>query len=69
MGTGIAEPAALEDRRDSSRRDRRASRRGGRRTYDAGKPWWMRRRLWLAIATFGWVGWRRLRHHGETPEA
>ncbi|HSL23116.1 MAG TPA: hypothetical protein VK886_16415 [Vicinamibacterales bacterium] len=65
----MAEAGPIEDRRDAARPDRRAARRGGRRAHDAGKPWWMRRRLWLAIATFVWVGWRRLRHRGEIQDS
>jgi hypothetical protein len=41
--------------------DRRARRRGGRRDGDTGKPWYMRRRLWLAAASLAYVGWRRVR--------
>jgi hypothetical protein len=41
--------------------DRRARSRGGRRAHDAKKPWYMRRRLWLAAASLVFVGWRRVR--------
>jgi hypothetical protein len=41
--------------------DRRARTRGGRRNGDAKKPWYMRRRLWLATASLIYVGWRRVR--------
>ena len=50
-----------ENRRSPETRDRRAHRRGGRRQEDAKKPWYMRRRLWLAAATLLYVGWRRMR--------
>jgi hypothetical protein len=50
-----------EDRRSQDSRDRRARRRGGRRADDAKKPWYMRRRLWLATASLIYVGWRRMR--------
>jgi hypothetical protein len=49
------------DRRDDSHTDRRAARRGGRRVSDRKKPWWQRRRLWLATASMAFVWWRRLR--------
>jgi hypothetical protein len=56
-----------EDRRDNQREDRRtdhtdrrARTRGGRRTDDAKKPWYLRRRLWLAAASLMYVGWRRM---------
>jgi hypothetical protein len=51
----------VEDRRSPENRDRRARRRGGRRSGDARKPWYMRRRLWLATASLIYVGWRRMR--------
>jgi hypothetical protein len=50
-----------ENRRAPESRDRRAHPRGGRRQKDAGKPWYMRRRLWLAAASLLYVGWRRMR--------
>jgi hypothetical protein len=50
-----------ENRRSSEARDRRAHPRGGRRRQDAKKPWYMRRRLWLAAASLLYVGWRRMR--------
>jgi hypothetical protein len=50
-----------ENRRSAENRDRRANPRGGRRAKDARKPWYMRRRLWLAAATLVYVGWRRMR--------
>lgn len=54
-----------EDRR-SENRDRRKHPRGGRRPYDnRTKPWYMRRRLWLAIASLAYVGWRRMRRLGR----
>ena len=50
-----------KDRRSPEARDRRAHSRGGRRQQDAKKPWYMRRRLWLAAASLLYVGWRRMR--------
>jgi hypothetical protein len=49
-----------EERRDEGH-DRRARTRGGRRDGDARKPWYMRRRLWLATVSLLYVGWRRVR--------
>ena len=51
----------MENRRVAERSDRRAHRRGGRRQDDIKKPWYVRRRLWLAVATLAYVGWRRVR--------
>jgi len=51
--------SAASDRRHTGS-DRRANRRGGRRAGDAGRPWYMRRPLWLALASITYVGWRRL---------
>lgn len=56
--------AFMSAERRSETVDRRAGRRGGRRDGDNGKPWYMRRRLWLAAATLLYVGWRRLRTLG-----
>jgi hypothetical protein len=50
-----------DERRKPENSDRRARSRGGRRPYDHKKPWYMRRRLWLATASFLFVGWRKLR--------
>ena len=50
----------MEDKRHVALIDRRARPRGGRRTNDQGKPWYMRRRLWLAVASIAFVGWRRI---------
>jgi hypothetical protein len=50
----------MADNRSSERRDRRARPRGGRRDGDGKKPWYMRRRLWLAAASLIYVGWRRV---------
>jgi len=50
----------IDDRRTDARADRRARTRGGRRTLEAGQPWWMRRPLWLAFASVMYVGWRRI---------
>jgi hypothetical protein len=41
--------------------DRRARPRGGRRDNDSPKPWYMRRRMWLAAASMLFVGWKRVR--------
>lgn len=52
----------MSEERRNSNSDRRARSRGGRRPYDRKKkPWYMRRRLWLATASFLFVGWRKLR--------
>lgn len=51
----------VDDRRGVETHDRRANPRGGRRNGDQKKPWYMRRRLWLAGASLIFVGWRRLR--------
>jgi hypothetical protein len=54
-----------EDRR-SETRDRRRRPRGGRRPYDnRSKPWYMRRRLWLAAASLVYVAWQRMRAFGR----
>jgi hypothetical protein len=54
-----------QDRR-SENRDRRRRPRGGRRPYDnTTKPWYMRRRLWLAAASLLYVGWQRMRRLGN----
>ena len=58
-----------EDRRGGDRRDRRAHPRGGRRDGDQRKPWYMRRRLWLAAASVMFVGWRRVRTLGRGDHA
>jgi hypothetical protein len=57
----------MEDkRRTYPGRDRRAVPRGGRREDDHNKkPWYMRRRLWLAAASLMYVGWRRVRTLGR----
>jgi hypothetical protein len=49
------------NRRSSQGSDRRSHPRGGRRQEDAKKPWYLRRRLWLAAASLVYVGWRRMR--------
>jgi hypothetical protein len=49
------------DRRSTSARDRRVNSRGGRREGERRKPWYLRRRLWLAAASVMFVGWRRMR--------
>jgi hypothetical protein len=55
----------VEERRSTSLRDRRAKPRSGRRNGDEQKPWYMRRRLWLAAASLLYVGWRRVRLLGR----
>jgi hypothetical protein len=50
-----------DDKRGSEHVDRRARPRGGRRDSDQSKPWYMRRRLWLAAASMMFVGWKRVR--------
>ena len=50
-----------EERRGERGSDRRAHSRSGRRAYDAKKPWYRRRRLWLATASIFFVGWKRVR--------
>jgi hypothetical protein len=55
-----------QNRRSGERYDRRAHRRGGRRDGDAKKPWYMRRRLWLAAASIVYMGWRRVRVLGRS---
>ncbi len=49
-----------QNRRNGEHRDRRARARGGRRDGDQKKPWYLRRRLWLAAASLVYVGWRRI---------
>jgi hypothetical protein len=50
-----------DDKRMKAFTDRRARPRGGRRDSDSQKPWYMRRRLWLAAASMIFVGWKRVR--------
>jgi hypothetical protein len=57
-----------DERRIRVLRDRRAKPRGGRREQDSKKPWYMRRRLWLAAASLAYVGWRRLRRLGRAAD-
>jgi hypothetical protein len=59
----------VDERRQESR-DRRARTRGGRRASDQGKPWYLRRRLWLAMASLGFVAWKRVTRaaHRDKPE-
>ena len=53
----------MTENRRSDNRDRRRKPRGGRRPYDnRSKPWYMRRRLWLAAASLLYVGWQRMRN-------
>ena len=82
-GRGVDETAEVEcrgrddklarmdpDRRAVTTYDRRAHPRGGRRDGDnRRKPWYMRRRLWLAAASVLYVGWRRVRTLGRRPGA
>jgi hypothetical protein len=49
-----------DNRRNSDHQDRRARARGGRRESDQKKPWYLRRRLWLAAVSLVYVGWRRI---------
>jgi hypothetical protein len=56
----------MEQDRRTDNRDRRRWPRGGRRPYDnRTKPWYMRRRLWLAAASLLYVGWQRMRRLGS----
>ncbi|HXD21351.1 MAG TPA: hypothetical protein VN654_30295 [Vicinamibacterales bacterium] len=50
-----------DDKRIREFSDRRARPRGGRRENDSQKPWYMRRRLWLAAVSMFFVGWKRVR--------
>jgi len=50
----------VDDERRHYASDRRAHPRGGRRTTD-GKPWYLRRRLWLAVGSVLFVRWRRMK--------
>jgi hypothetical protein len=50
-----------DDKRVKELDDRRARPRGGRRENDSSRPWYMRRRLWLAAASMMFVGWKRVR--------
>ena len=58
-----------ENRRNGDGFDRRAHPRGGRRAGDRRKPWYMRRRLWLAVASLMFVGWKRIARRGRTGES
>lgn len=58
-----------ENRRSSGTHDRRAHPRGGRRADDSKKPWYMRRRLWLATASLLYVVWQRMRSFGRRRES
>lgn len=54
-----------QDRR-TDQLDRRRRPRGGRRPYDnRAKPWYMRRRLWLAAVSLIYVSWQRMRRLGS----
>jgi hypothetical protein len=57
-----------QERRRSTLQDRRANPRSGRREADGQKPWYMRRRLWLAAASVIYVGWRKLRALGRATD-
>jgi hypothetical protein len=50
-----------DERRGTETRDRRAKSRGGRRSHDAKKAWYLRQKWWLAAASLAFVGWRRVR--------
>jgi len=50
-----------QERRSTDLTDRRAVSRSGRRDGDGKKPWYMRRRLWLATASLCYMAWRRVR--------
>jgi hypothetical protein len=49
-----------DDRRATERTDRRARARSGRRNGEPSKPWYYKRRLWLAALSLVYVGWRRI---------
>ena len=51
----------MADHHRSENGDRRAHSRGGRRDSDQKKPWYMRRRLWLAAASVMFMGWRKVK--------
>jgi hypothetical protein len=51
----------MDDRRTNDRADRRAHPRGGRRDGERRRPWYVRRRVWLAVASVLYMGWRRVR--------
>jgi hypothetical protein len=53
------------DRRTGLRYDRRARLRGGRRSGEVSKPWYLRRRLWLPVLSLVFVGWRRIVRRGR----
>ena len=57
--------SAEENRRSGEQPDRRARARGGRRDGDQKKPWYLRRRLWLAAASLMYVAWQRMRSLGR----
>jgi hypothetical protein len=58
----------MVDKRSVERGDRRAVPRGGRREGDQKKPWYLRRRLWLAAASLVFVGWKRLTGRAQPKE-
>jgi hypothetical protein len=49
-----------DNRRNGQPGDRRAHARGGRRDSDQKKPWYLRRRFWLATVSLVVVGWKRI---------
>jgi hypothetical protein len=53
------------DERRALTAERRAHARGGRRAFDQPKPWYLRRRLWLAVASIGFVAWKRVKRVGR----
>jgi hypothetical protein len=54
-----------DDRRNDPGADRRARTRGGRRAGESAKPWYMKQRLWVAVASVVFVGWRRIAGRGR----
>jgi hypothetical protein len=58
----------VDNRRPPEQRDRRAVPRGGRRDGDQKKPWYFRRRVWLAVASVVFVGWRRVTRRSAVEE-
>jgi hypothetical protein len=51
----------MEGSVERAARDRRARSRGGRRNGDGQKSWYLRQPWLLAIASFVFVGWQRVR--------
>jgi hypothetical protein len=59
-------PRYMDNRRSGDRNDRRAHPRFGRRDGEQRRPWYMRRRVWLAAASLMYLGWRRIRTLGRS---